>query len=57
MHGYGIDEYDIYILRILARNCRAPFRNISRDIGITASIVKNRIEIVIYGYFIKGLFI
>ena len=57
MQGYRIDEYDIYIPRILTRNCRTPFRNISLDFGITTSIVKKRIEILIYGYFTRGLFI
>jgi DNA-binding Lrp family transcriptional regulator len=57
MQGYGIVEYDIYILRILTRNCGAPFRNISLDFGITTSNVKNRIELVIYECFIRGLFI
>gem|GEM_PF-1848806 len=57
MQGCRIDEYDIYIPRILARNCRTPFRKISLDFGIIISIMKNRIEILIYGYFIGGLFI
>jgi hypothetical protein len=48
MQGYRIDEYGNYIPRILTRNCRAPFRNISLDFGIIISIMKNRIEIVIY---------
>jgi DNA-binding Lrp family transcriptional regulator len=56
MQRYRIDEWDIYILRILGRNCGAPFRNIGLDFGITIDIVKNRIEILIYGYYIKGLF-
>ena len=44
MQGYRIDEYDIYILRILARNCRASFRSIGLDLGITTNTVKNRIK-------------
>jgi DNA-binding Lrp family transcriptional regulator len=44
MQEYRIDEYDIYILRILARNCRASFRSISLDLGITTNTVKNRIK-------------
>ena len=44
MQGYRIDEYDIYILRILARNCRASYRSISLDLGITTNTVKNRIK-------------
>lgn len=44
MQGYRIDEYDIYILRILARNCRTSFRNIGLDLGITTNSVKNRIK-------------
>jgi DNA-binding Lrp family transcriptional regulator len=44
MQEYRIDEYDIYILRILARNCRASFRSIGLDLGITTNTVKNRIK-------------
>jgi DNA-binding Lrp family transcriptional regulator len=44
MQGYRIDEVDIYILRILARNCRASFRSIGLDLGITTNTVKNRIK-------------
>jgi DNA-binding Lrp family transcriptional regulator len=44
MQEYRIDEYDIYILRILARNCRASYRSISLDLGITTNTVKNRIK-------------
>ena len=44
MQGYRIDEYDIYILRILARNCRTSFRSIGLDLGITTNTVKNRIK-------------
>jgi len=42
--NYGIDEYDIQILRILARNCRRSFRSIGLDLGITTNTVKNRIK-------------
>lgn len=44
MQEYRIDEYDIYILRILARNCRASFRSISLDLDITTNTVKKRIK-------------
>jgi DNA-binding Lrp family transcriptional regulator len=44
MQGYRIDEYDIYILRILARNCRTSFRSIGLDLGITTNTVKNRMK-------------
>jgi DNA-binding Lrp family transcriptional regulator len=44
MQGYRIDEYDIFILRILARNCRTSFRSIGLDLGITTNTVKNRIK-------------
>ena len=44
MQEYRIDEYDIYILRVLARNCRASFRSIGLDLGITTNTVKNRIK-------------
>jgi DNA-binding Lrp family transcriptional regulator len=44
MQGYRIDEYDIYILRILARNCRTSFRSIGLDLDITTNTVKNRIK-------------
>jgi DNA-binding Lrp family transcriptional regulator len=44
MQEYRIDEYDIYILRILARNCRTSFRSIALDLGITTNTVKNRIK-------------
>jgi DNA-binding Lrp family transcriptional regulator len=53
MQEYRIDEYDIYILRILARNCRASYRSISLDLGITTNTVKNRIKNLIENKIIR----
>jgi DNA-binding Lrp family transcriptional regulator len=44
MQEYRIDEYDIYILRILARNCRTSYRSVGLELGITTNTVKNRIR-------------
>lgn len=44
MQGYRINENDIYILRILAKDCRTSYRSIGLDLGITTNTVKNRIK-------------
>ena len=44
MQEYRIDQFDIYILRILAKNCRASYRSIGLALGITTNTVKNRIR-------------
>jgi DNA-binding Lrp family transcriptional regulator len=47
MQGPRIDEFDIYILRILARNCRRSFRSIGLELDITTNTVKNRIKYLV----------
>jgi DNA-binding Lrp family transcriptional regulator len=42
MQGYRIDENDIHILRILAKDCRTSYRSIGLELGITTNTVKNR---------------
>jgi DNA-binding Lrp family transcriptional regulator len=44
MQGYRIDENDIHILRILAKDCRTSYRSIGLELGITTNTVKNRIK-------------
>jgi DNA-binding Lrp family transcriptional regulator len=44
MQGYRIDENDIYILRILAKDCRTSYRSIGAELGITTNTVKTRIK-------------
>jgi len=44
MRVYRIDEFDIYILRILARNCRRSFKSIGLELDITTNTVKNRLK-------------
>lgn len=44
MIGYRIDEFDIYILRILARDCRASFRSIGYELGVTTNTVRSRVK-------------
>jgi DNA-binding Lrp family transcriptional regulator len=44
MQRYRIDENDIYILRILAKDCRISYRSIGLQLGITTNTVKTRIK-------------
>jgi DNA-binding Lrp family transcriptional regulator len=44
MQGYRIDENDIHILRILAKDCRTSYRSIGLELGITTNTVKNRVK-------------
>jgi DNA-binding Lrp family transcriptional regulator len=38
-----LDNTDLQIIRLLARDCRTPYRNISSIVGITTNAVKERI--------------
>jgi DNA-binding Lrp family transcriptional regulator len=38
-----LDSTDLQIIRLLARDCRTPYRNISSIVGITTNAVKERI--------------
>ena len=42
-HSIRLDSTDLQIIRLLARDCRAPYRNISSIVGITTNAVKERI--------------
>ena len=38
-----LDNTDLQIIRLLARDCRTPYRNISSIVGITTNAIKERI--------------
>jgi DNA-binding Lrp family transcriptional regulator len=42
-HSIRLDNTDLQIIRLLARDCRTPYRNISSIVGITTNAVKERI--------------
>jgi DNA-binding Lrp family transcriptional regulator len=39
-----VDNLDLHIIRLLARNSRTPYKNISTAVGITPSAAKERIN-------------
>ena len=51
----SLDEIDVSILRSLLEDGRKPFRQISRETGITTPTVKARYERLINIGFIKGI--
>ena len=38
-----VDNIDLHIIRLLARDCRTPYSNIASAVGITPSAAKERI--------------
>ncbi|HZA69097.1 MAG TPA: winged helix-turn-helix transcriptional regulator [Nitrososphaeraceae archaeon] len=44
MYQTGLDNIDLQIIRLLARDSRTPYRNIASAVGITPSAAKERIN-------------
>ena len=44
LQGARLDNIDLQIIRLLARDSRTPYRSIAADVGITQGAAKERIN-------------
>jgi len=49
-----VDNIDLQIIRLLARNCRNPYGNIASIVGMTPNAVKERINRMVSNGVIQG---
>jgi Lrp/AsnC family transcriptional regulator for asnA, asnC and gidA len=53
MQQYSLDKKDVQIIRMLAKDCRKPYRNMALTLGVTVNTVKSRVQRLIVNDIIK----